>query len=177
MQHVILIGFKSVGKSLIGENLAIKLNQSFVDSDRVLEDLYARERETCLSCREIMRTEGEEFFRALEHEALKKVLAETEQTIIAVGGGAPLHDKNAELFKSHKVVHLTAPEGVVYERIMVNGWPAFFPREVDPYISFQNLWQKRLPGYERLAHVTIENNAPIEDTVNKLIAILNNESI
>ena len=104
-------------------------------------------------------------------------MAETGETVIAVGGGAPLSAKNAELFKTHKVVHLTAPEGMVYERIMVNGWPAFFPREVDPYVSFQKLWQERLPSYENLATITIENNSPVEDTVNKLVRRLNNESV
>ncbi|MEK7067782.1 MAG: shikimate kinase [Patescibacteria group bacterium] len=177
MKHVILIGFKSVGKSLVGENLAVALDRPFIDSDIVLENLYAEGREARLSCREIMRVEGEEFFRALEHEALKKVLAETAQTIVAVGGGAPLQEKNAELFKSHQTVHLTAPKSVVYERIIVNGWPAFFPREVDPYVSFQKIWEERLPSYERLATITIENNAPVDDTVNKLIISLNSESV
>lgn len=175
MRHIILIGFKNVGKSLIGKNLAAALNCPFIDSDRVLEDLYAARHPARLSCREIMRAEGEEFFRALEHEALKKVLFQTAPTIIAVGGGAPLQPKNAELFEDHQVVHLTAPKGVVYERIMINGWPAFFPRDLDPYLSFQNIWQDRMPRYERLATVTIENNASVEDVVGKLAVILNGE--
>ena len=93
MQHIIFIGFKSVGKSSVGKNLAAALNCPFNDLDLALEDLYAEKYNTCLSYNEIMRVEGEDFFRALEHEALKKVLAETSQTIIATGVvGATLGD-------------------------------------------------------------------------------------
>ena len=53
MKHIILIGFKNVGKTLIAKNLALALDLPFVDSDIVLEDLYANEHEECLSCREI----------------------------------------------------------------------------------------------------------------------------
>lgn len=168
MQHIILIGFKNVGKSLVGKHLSDVLDLPFIDSDKVLEDLYAKQRAEKLSCREIMRKEGEEFFRDLEHEALTTVLAERPPVVIAVGGGAPLQEKNALLFTPHQVVHVTAPKGVVYERIMINGWPAFFPREVDPYVSFQKLWAERLPRYEKLASLTIENNAPIDEIVHKL---------
>ena len=38
--HIVLIGFKHVGKSIIGENLARRLNSHFIDLDHQIELLY-----------------------------------------------------------------------------------------------------------------------------------------
>lgn len=172
MNHIILIGFKNVGKTCVAKLLAEALGLPFADSDTVVRELYAARENKNLSCREIMRAHGEEYFRNLEYEATKTVLAAEPPQVVALGGGAPLQERNEILLAGHTIVHVIAPKGVVYERIMVNGWPAFFPREVDPYVSFQKIWQDRMPRYELLASITIENNRPLVDVVKSLAAEL-----
>lgn len=171
MQHIILIGFKNVGKTAVGRELAKALNVPFYDSDLVIQDLHKTEKSEMLSCREIMRNHGVDYFRELEHKALAQVLGEQPPAVISVGGGAPLAQKNQALMTPHHIVHVTAPKGVMYERIMLNGWPAFFPREVDPYISFQKILAERDPVYRQLAHHTIENNGSLAQTVSAAIQL------
>ena len=59
--HFALIGFKGAGKSTIGKQLAEKLQISFIDTDRLIE-----QRHPSLTCAEIYRTLGEAYFRLLE---------------------------------------------------------------------------------------------------------------
>jgi shikimate dehydrogenase len=105
-------------------------------------------------------------------------LSNEAQRVIAVGGGIPIELRNQILLKNHLVINVTAPKGVVFERIMVNGWPAFFPQEVDPYISFQKLWLERTPHYDALAIMTINNNnsldVVVENIINKLSQQIHN---
>lgn len=172
MNHIILVGFKNVGKTSVAKLLAEELSLPFSDSDATVRELYLAREKNNLSCREIMRKHGQEYFRNLEHEALKNVLSAVPPQVIAVGGGAPLEERNELLLKGHTIIHVTASKGVVFERIMVNGWPAFFPREVDPYVSFQKIWNERMPRYESLAGITVENNRPLADVVKNLAAEL-----
>lgn len=165
MEHIVLIGFKNVGKSSVGRLLAKELGVPFVDSDSVVQELHVQKTGEQLSCREIMKNHGADYFRELEHEALKQVLAIDQPAVVAVGGGAPMHEKNQSLFARHCIIHLTAPKGIIYERIMINGQPAFFPREVDPYISFQKIWNERDPIYQQLARITVDNGKSLGDTI------------
>lgn len=175
MKHIILIGFKNVGKTAVGRELAKALNVPFYDSDASIQDLHNAEKNEMLSCREIMRNHGVEYFRELEHRALAQVLGEKPPAVISVGGGAPMAEKNQALMAPHTVVHVTAPKGVMFERIMLGGWPAFFPREVDPYVSFQNILSEREPVYNKLAHITVDNSGTLDEAVRKLVALLPNE--
>ncbi len=168
MKHIILVGFKSVGKSTVGRQLAKHLDLPFIDSDFAIADLHAAMTGKKSSCREIMREQGADYFRALETEALQKVLSVNPPVVIAVGGGAPMSACNQTLLKNHTVVHITAPKGAVFERIMLNGRPAFFPADVDPYSSFQKIWSERNPIYEKLATLTVENGRSLDETVANL---------
>lgn len=172
MKHLVLIGFKNVGKSSVGKLLAKQLELPFVDSDTIVQELHRAKTGAALSCREIMKNHGADYFRELEHEALAQVLSVNPPAVIAVGGGAPMQEKNQALLARHCNIHLTAPKGMVFERIMLNGWPAFFPREVDPYISFQKIWNERHPVYQKLAEITVDNGKSLEETVATLITQL-----
>ena len=88
--NIIVMGMKHSGKSTHGRLLAAKFRKPFIDTDDAIENLYAEDRKTRLSCRDIYRTEGRVFFRGLEHEALCQVeerLSDGERAVIALGGG------------------------------------------------------------------------------------------
>lgn len=169
-QHLILIGFKHAGKSMLGESLAKRLNRPFIDLD---DELVRRHRETCNkegSCREILSQHGEDFFRGLESSILEEILAEETPLIVALGGGTPMVENNQTLLRAHQIVHVTAPRSIVFERIMINGKPSFFPQEEEAFDHFQKLWTQRLPVFERLAGLTVKNEGTIDslsDTVLK----------
>ncbi len=168
IQHIILIGFKNVGKTRIGKMLAHDLGLPYVDLDAAIEQAYSGTEHKKLSCREIMTAHGEPFFRALEHDVLRRILTASTRTVIATGGGAVLSKEHRPLFKKHVLIHITAPQALVYERIMVNGRPAFFGQEKNSYDAFERLWNERKPIYENLATLTLHNGSSVEDAVEKI---------
>ena len=172
MKHLIFIGFKNVGKTCVARAAAQELNLPFVDSDRKIEEKFAAQNGADLSCREIMKQHGSDVFRFLEKQVLAEILKSPEKIVLSVGGGAPLAPANQVLLKEHEVVLVTAHKGCVYERIMLNGLPAFFPPAADPYQSFQQIWNERRPIYEQLAKFTVDNSGTVDETVQQLLKII-----
>ncbi len=167
-KHIILIGFKHVGKSSIAIHLAEKLQKNFIDLDREIEVLAQSKLSKSLSCRQIMQLHGENFFRALEAEALSKVIHLTS-SVIALGGGTLCCVNNQNLVKSHHLVHVTASPGTVFERIIVQGIPAFFDFKEEPVVAFKNLWNERQEIYQKLCTFSIKNDGSVEQSVKQII--------
>lgn len=167
-RHIILIGFKHVGKSVIGRILAHQLRKNYIDIDREIERLYAQQHQTPLTCREIVQQQGEQFFRQLEQEALQQAV-QAEPCIISTGGGAPMRPENCRLMAPHCVVHITAKPKDVFDRIMKKGAPAFFTAAEDPWRVFWRLWKERERVYMDIATVSVRNNGSIGITVKWLL--------
>lgn len=165
-QHIILIGFKHVGKSAIARALGEAMGLPSIDLDEIIKDMHAQMHNTVVfSCSQIVREHGATYFRNLERHALRHVLKEREATVVALGGGTPMDEENQKLLHSHQVIHITAPKGGIYERIMMSGRPAFFPKDEDPFSFFQKLWQEREPIYQELATITVHNTGSIAEVV------------
>jgi shikimate kinase len=100
---IVLVGFMGAGKTTVGRLLAAKLGVSFTDSDHVIEARAGK------PIPRVFADEGEPAFRQLEHEVIADLL-HGEDTVLALGGGAPAHEgTRAEL--------ATAAVPVVYLRI------------------------------------------------------------
>ncbi len=99
-----LIGMSGSGKSHWARQLARSYNWQQIDMD-----LWIEKREG-LRISEIISQKGEERFREMEHEALKRIIADSgENTVVACGGGTPCFYNNMELMKlAGKVVYLKA---------------------------------------------------------------------
>ena len=172
MKHIVLIGFKHVGKTSIGEKLAEQLEKPFIDLDKEVEIEHTKRNSEKLSVRQIVMKNGLNYFRQLENQVLKKVLNTTQQSIISLGGGTPIDPGNREIISSHLVVNIVADKSNIYERIMVNGRPAFFPDDEDPYLAFQRIWSERSKIYDDIAQITVNNNDSLEKPVRELVKIL-----
>lgn len=109
-RQVIFTGLGGSGKTTVGRAVAEKLNWSWCDLDQVVEEVSGRK------VAEIIRVEGEERFRELETQALKKILADEYQAI-SLGGGALLKVENRELLSSATMLHLDADDAVLSRRI------------------------------------------------------------
>lgn len=167
-KHIILIGFKSAGKSAIGKELAKQISRRFIDLDEEMEKSYALKNGVKMNCRQIMLKDGQRVFRSLEHEVLKSVLANSDAAVIALGGGTPIYEKNDALLKKHAPIHITAPKSIVYERIMISGRPAFFSPDEHPLESFNRIWQEREKVYNELTNIKIDNSGSIQQAIDRI---------
>ena len=73
-----------VGKSTIGKNLAKKLNYSFIDVDKIIEEKEG------LSINSIFKNKSESYFRKIENDVTLSELRKTN-SVISLGGGAFLN--------------------------------------------------------------------------------------
>jgi shikimate kinase len=109
--NVVLIGYRGTGKSTVARILAERLGWPWFDSDERIESLAKR------TIAEIFADDGEEAFRDWETQVVRD-LATRQQCVLALGGGAVLREANrGALANSGRVVWLTAPPEVLWQRI------------------------------------------------------------
>ena len=87
---IILIGPMGSGKSKIGKILSNKLNFNHYDIDKEIE------RSLSLNINEIFESKGEDFFRSIETDFLKKSKT-LNDTVISTGGGVIEKQENLDL--------------------------------------------------------------------------------
>lgn len=143
MTHFILFGFKGCGKTFWGQCFAHALEMPFIDTDRMVCELYGEGR----TCREIYEAIGAAEFRRLERLAVAS-LEGAAQSVIALGGGTILCPENrAVLAKTGLLIYLKASYETLKSRILKQPLPAFLdPR--NPEEAFENYYLKTLPLYQ-----------------------------
>lgn len=78
---IALLGLRGAGKTTVGRRLARRLRVPFVELDRRVETRAG------LALDEIFRLHGEAYYRRLEHDALRDLVADAQPMVVAVGGG------------------------------------------------------------------------------------------
>ncbi|MGC9259733.1 MAG: shikimate kinase [Phycisphaerae bacterium] len=109
--NIVLIGYRGVGKSTIGKQLAGRMGMDFVDTDELIMQRSGK------TIREIFEQGGEPLFRDLESAVIDD-LVESDNAVIAAGGGVVLRKANIEKLQANgRIVWLQAPAQVLWERI------------------------------------------------------------
>lgn len=96
MAKIFLIGYMGSGKSTAGKKLASKLKINFIDLDEFIET------ECGQTIPELFEQKGENEFRAIENNALKKLIAK-DNIVVACGGGTPCYYGNIELMNNNGI--------------------------------------------------------------------------
>ena len=158
---IALIGFRGSGKTAVGQALAALLGGTHVDTD----DLVVERALTTIA--HIFKTEGEAGFRRRESDAISQIVARTP-AVVSVGGGAVLDEDNVRKLRSvAKVVWLTAPGVVLWQRIKADpatGTTRPALSERSGMEEVEQLLAERSPLYERAANLTIDasREKPVE---------------
>ena len=144
--NLVLIGFKASGKSTLGRALATHLKKDFCDMDSLIEDSYARDNKTRLTCREIFCKMGEKYFRGLE-EMVLLTMQTRKKTVIASGGGVVCVQNATALLQScGHVIFLDTSQEVLASRLELLQSPLFGRGE------WRALLEQRRPMYREAAH-------------------------
>jgi shikimate kinase len=109
--QIFLVGFMASGKSTVGRALAERLGVPFVDLDEAIEAAAGG------TIAELIRDQGEVYFRQLETECLRQAAAHAT-AVMALGGGAFTAAANRALIAQAGIsVWLDAPFALCWERI------------------------------------------------------------
>ena len=147
-RNLILIGFMGTGKTTIGKHVARSLGFRFVDTDTLIA------KEAGKTIPEIFEEDGEEAFRRLESEILRRCAGRSEQ-VISTGGGIVTRPENVELLRSAGyVIWLKASAETIYERVRRNRNRPLLQTE-DPEETIRNLLAERIPAYEEATDFSI----------------------
>ena len=146
MKNVILIGMPGSGKSTVGVVLAKKLGYRFIDSDLVIQEKCQK------LLYQLIEERGEAGFLMLENEINASIMA--KGAVIATGGSAVYGKEAMRHFQEiGRIVYLKLPFkeletrlGDLHERgvVLKEGY------------TLQDLYEERIPLYEKYADITIE---------------------
>ncbi len=95
---IVLIGYRSTGKSTVAKLLSRRLRVPMIDTDEAIEERCGK------SIARIFSEDGEPRFRDLEAEIVAELLEKPEPLIVSTGGGAPLREETRLVMKSRSVV-------------------------------------------------------------------------
>ncbi|MBO0912725.1 MAG: shikimate kinase [Acidobacteria bacterium] len=162
-----LVGFMGAGKTTVGQALAARLQQEFIDLDEVIQ---AHARRTIA---EIFEQGGEGAFRRLERQLLEEVLSSRPSGgwVLSLGGGAFIDNMNRELLRVKQVetVFLDAPAEELFRRCAQ-------PGSVRPLLAdrgrFNLLLDERRPAYLKAALSVQTAGKEVASIVDEIIARL-----
>jgi shikimate kinase len=141
---IAVAGFMGVGKTTVGRLLAAALERPFYDTDDYVEAATGR------TVDDFFLKHQEPEFREREAEAVKELVAKGA-VVIALGGGALLHDGSRSLLRERSVlVHLHVPWNDLRGRVpsLIATRPLMRGRSLD---EIHQLYLDRQATYESAA--------------------------
>ncbi|MCI6552950.1 MAG: shikimate kinase [Lachnospiraceae bacterium] len=159
MKNIILIGFMGSGKTSVGIRLSYRLRRTMVDTDRMIERLNQ------MTVAEIFARLGEEEFRRMETRCLQRLLEDSHQQILSVGGGLPMREENRRLLKRlGTVIYLRVTAETVCTRLAGDTTRPLLQGD-NPQKRVQDLLEARSPIYEAAADFIIDADDKDFDTI------------
>lgn len=162
--NTVLTGFMGCGKSTVGKSLAKATGRDFLDVDKYIVDKAG------CSISRIFAEHGEEYFRALETEALNEIYNTVTGTVISTGGGLPMRKVNRDILnRLGEVVYLDVSPDCVYERLKDDTTRPLLQSE-NPMERIEELLGFRRPVYLDGADRTVNvSYRTVEDIIKDII--------
>lgn len=156
--RIYLIGFMGTGKSSLGKLVAEKLQVPFMDTDQMIEE----EKKKPIS--EIFSNEGEDAFRKVEAEILRKTQS-FDKALIATGGGLPVYYHNMQWLTDHGItMYLQWPEEILLDSLLQHKMsrPLLSDlTDVEAREKAITLLHERIPVYEK-SSMTLDMSGDFE---------------
>ena len=151
-RQIFLTGFMGAGKSKVGAILAERLGRTFVDTDALVEEAAGR------PISDIFQEAGEEAFRRMEHEAVRRA-SEMPPAVISLGGGAATREENWIVIRDAGIcVYLCASPETVFERVTRKGHRPLLAglNDAERMAKIRSMLAAREPYYRR-ADLVVES--------------------
>jgi shikimate kinase len=147
--NIVLIGFSGCGKTTVGRRLAKIRQAEFADTDIILE------KEAGMSVAKIFEDFGEDYFRGLETETIRKTVSGGGK-VISTGGGCVKNEINMRLLAENGViVYLKCSAAKIYENVKHDTTRPLLNAD-DKLKRIEEMLEQRAMLYEKYAQITVE---------------------
>jgi shikimate kinase len=150
---VVLVGFMGAGKTTVGQIIAERLGQPFIDSDVLIEQRLGR------SIREVFVTEGEPYFRELERATIGD-LVRAGDAVISLGGGAVEEPRTRAVLRDARVVYLRVSFDEAMSRVQGDVDRPMLHRP-----DLTEVYKRREPVYEDVAALIVDTDGRQPDAI------------
>ncbi|WP_196811593.1 shikimate kinase [Butyrivibrio sp. VCD2006] len=167
-RNIVLTGFMGSGKSSVGKELCRILGYEMIDTDAEIE----KEQNTSIS--QIFDTLGEEAFRDMETDYVKRLSeGQRSRTLLSVGGGLPVREENRRyLHEFGAVIFLKATPETVYDRVKDDDSRPLLRAE-DVLERIKEIQEQRRPVYSAAADIEIDTDSKsLNDIASEIIEML-----
>ncbi len=167
---VALLGLRGAGKTTIGRRLARRIHVPFVELDLRIEEAAG------LSLSEMFDFHGEEYYRRLEREVLKGILAEKRPLVLATGGGIVTAPSTFALLRRESLtVWLRADPEDHWNRVIQQGDRRPMADNPQAMAELRRLLASREPLYRGAAHIVDTSRLTVDEAVLALESIVRKE--
>jgi len=158
-KNIILTGIMGCGKTTVGDMLASRLSMEFLDLDQYIEKKWGKIPD--------LFSHGEEHFRDIESLAAEEA-ANSENTVIATGGGIIKRDKNITALKKNGIIFfIDRPIDDILRDVDISVRPLLFGGKE----KLLNIFRERYPKYIETCDFHIKEARCINDVVNEITTI------
>jgi XRE family aerobic/anaerobic benzoate catabolism transcriptional regulator len=166
-RHVALVGVRGAGKSTIGARLARKLGVPLVELDAEIERIAQ------LRLAQIFELHGEAYYRRLERETLRHVLAERPAAVIATGGSVVTDRETWRLLRerTHTVWLRARPEDH-WSRVVAQGDRRPMKDSPHAFTELKALLAARAPLYATAAATVDTSSLDVDQATQRVVATL-----
>lgn len=168
--RIFIVGYMFSGKTTLGRMLAERTGMRFIDLDLRIEHHYRCSIPTLFS------KYGEDTFRLLEMQMLRRLISDEDNFILSTGGGTPcFYDNMSQMTAAGITVYLSMSVEAVCQR-------AEKSRKVRPLLAkfdanqrrafIENQLQQRTPYYSQSQHRIAADHKSQDSLVEQLLQIL-----
>ena len=165
--NIVLAGMPGSGKTTVSVFLGKLLGAEVIDTDEEIVKSHG-------AITEIFDKFGEECFRNLETETVKKV-CQKDGVVISIGGGCLLRGENVKLFKNNgKIIFLRTSYETLLNRVEGDTSRPLLKGGAGE--KLKSLIEVRTPIYERAADFTVDtDNLSPNEVAAKIQELLENK--
>lgn len=159
-----LVGLRGAGKTTVGERLARALKRPFWELDRMIEE------EAGLRLGEIFALHGEDYYRRLEREVLRRFLTSGQPAVVAGGGGLVTDRVTYDMLKQASLtIWLKARPEDHLARVAAQGDRRPTAGRADPLTEIRALLREREPLYAEAEVMIDTSTLTPEETAHAIV--------